>query len=234
MTELDRTTFAKGVNDAIKALRAVYGGVRLMFDDLRNALESEPAPVLKDIRIRVFPRVGRGNADEKTLRSWMGRLYTDPDLVGGHEEDGGEEDADESGASGRTLVLRRGQNLAFAKVELFRTGELASEPHVVYGVLRDCRVEANWPITEIEIKSGMFGRLLEHVTEKSEPGPLKTDATLRRPASVAQSSSVRRSHVMFTLDTAPHRVALFDVRSHEDVQKMAAELKASWACFPPA
>lgn len=228
MTEIDRATFARGVNDAIKALRAVYGGVRLMFDDLRNALESEPEPVLKDIRIRVFPRVGRANADEKTLRSWMGRLYTDAASVSEPEDDPGE-DADDSGASGRSLVLKRGQNLAFAKVELFRSGESAGEPHVVYGVLRDCRVEANWQIDDIEIKSGMFGRLLEHVTADSKPGPLKTDATLRRPQSLAQSSTVRRSHVMFTLDTPPQRVALFDVRSLDDVQKIAAELKAAWA-----
>lgn len=38
MADLTRADFAKAVNDAIRALRAVYSGVRIMLDELGLAL----------------------------------------------------------------------------------------------------------------------------------------------------------------------------------------------------
>lgn len=65
MTELTRADFAKGVNDAIRALRAVYSGVRTMLDELAVALEDAPC-ALYDLGVRARPVTSRANPDEKS------------------------------------------------------------------------------------------------------------------------------------------------------------------------
>jgi hypothetical protein len=95
MTELNRADFAKGVNDAIRALRAVYSGVRTMLDEVADALEDEPA-ALYDIGVRARPVTSRANPDEKMLRTWEGRFYAEEpgDADAEFDDDDGADDED--------------------------------------------------------------------------------------------------------------------------------------------
>lgn len=100
MNELSRDDFAKGVNDAIRALRAVYSGVRTMLDELANALAAEPAP-LYDLGVRARPVTSRLNPDEKILRTWEGRFFGDEQTDGEDEADD-DEAGDEEEGNGET------------------------------------------------------------------------------------------------------------------------------------
>src|SRR5687767_2657104 len=92
MADLDRETFAKGVNDAIRALRAVYMGVRTMLDELSGTLERGPAPSLYDLGVRLSSGTSRANPDERILRSWMGRIFLEAPTESEPDEESEEDD----------------------------------------------------------------------------------------------------------------------------------------------
>jgi hypothetical protein len=228
MTDTDRAAFAKGVNEAIKALRAVYGGVRVMLEELETALESEPAP-LASMRVRAIPPLRKDKAEEKTLRSWMGRLFTDPGMTGDDDEEVSDADTDDEAAGkSSTRTLKRGQDLAYVKVELYRPEAEASEPQILYGILRDCRMAADEGLSEFEVKAYMFSRVFEPIHEDSRAGDLKTRVKVMRAKGGKGAKTKGRNQLTFTLDSAPKGMALFDLRSVEDVQGIAADIKALW------
>ena len=210
MTETDRAAFARGVSEAIKALRTVYRRIHVMFDELELALTSAPAPQLSDLGIRAFPRNRRGDDGERTLRSWMGRLYASADMVR-DDEPVADDDGEADGGDGRKMVsLDPGQNVAYVKVELYRQ-QSAIEPQLLYGTLRDCRIaEAN--IEEFELNPDNFSRILEPIKEDVPTGEFKTFAKVRRPKSSPKGSKKKGgNHLRFTLEHPPTKVALFDV-----------------------
>lgn len=73
------------MSDAIRAIRGVYSGVRAMLAELAGILEQSPAPALFDLGVRPRPDVRR-SPDEKILRSWEGRFYSD-EPIGGEADD---------------------------------------------------------------------------------------------------------------------------------------------------
>jgi hypothetical protein len=236
MAELDRVAFARGVNDAIRALRGVYGGVRTMFDELRGAVE-ETDPPLFDLRIRARPG-SRKNADEKILRTWEGRFYTadaaESDVDSDDEEAEDAEEADDDSTPSesskkRTVSFTTGQNVAFVKVVLYHPGAGEDEPHLLYGVLRDCRVTSKSSGDQLEVRRNTLGRVLEEVRSDMKLGPLHTRASVRWPAGLAKSARKKGGNrLVFQVAELPRRVALFDLRGHDQVQGIAEGLRTLW------
>ncbi len=117
-----------------------------MLDELTAELEKPPEE-LSRLRVPVQP-VGKPNspADEKFLRSWIGRLYTF-ERDGDETDDEDVEDDEDSGDGRprrRPIELYVGQNLAFVKIVLFQASSLNDKPqppHLLYGVLRNCQVD---------------------------------------------------------------------------------------------
>lgn len=237
MTELNRADFAKGVNDAIRALRAVYSGVRTMLDELADALQDEPA-ALYDLGVRARPVTSRANPDEKILRTWEGRFYaeepSEADADADEDDAGDDEDNEEDSPGKKYVTLTAGQSLAFAKVVLYHPGADEGEPHLLHGVLRDCRVPAGW--TTLNIPKSRLRRVLEIVRRDMKPGTIATKASVLWPPDVPKKGGkkARTNKLVFHVDEPPASFPLFDLRGRDQVREIAGLLKRRWASLPAA
>ena len=232
MTELDARTFAQGVRDSIRAARNIYGAVRQVREEIRVVLEQSPAPLLYDLRIRAEASNYR-HPEEKILHSWEGRFYSDnPALAGGEPEDDdddaeGEPEEEEAPKGRGPLVLAAGQRLAYIKIVLYQPNVAAPEPHVLYGVLHDCRVARGWQ--EIEVRRYMLRRILYVIDESLAPGDLRPHIRVQAPKGVPKPKGKDMTNrLMFTVHQPPERVALYDVRGPEQVRGIADRLKRFW------
>lgn len=233
MSELSRADFAKGVNDAIRALRAVYSGVRTMLGELADALEAEPSP-LYDLGVRARPIASRLTPDEKILRTWEGRFFVEDvpeaDDDTDDEEGADDEDADDEPRGKKHVTLSAGQRLAFVKVILYHPGSNEGEPHLLYGVLDTCRVAAAWPT--LKLPKGRLRRVLDVVRSEMKVGPVETKASVFVPPDVPKKGKGKKSrgnHLTFDLTQPPASFPLFDVRGPDQVREIAAALKRQWA-----
>jgi hypothetical protein len=233
MSELSRADFAKGVNDAIRALRAVYSGVRTMLDELADELEAEPAP-LYDLGVRARPITSRLNPDEKILRTWEGRFFGDEATDGEDEPDddeGAEEEEGDDEPRGRKhVMLSAGQRLAFVKIVLYHPGADEGEPHLLYGVLSNFRVPAGWPT--LKLPKGRLRRVLDVVRSDMKTGPTETKASVLWPPDVPKrggGKKARTNRLVFNVAQPPASFPLFDVRGRDQVKDIATLLKRQWA-----
>lgn len=221
------------MNDAIRALRAVYGGVRTMLDELASALAEQPEPVLYDQRVKARPVTSRTNPDERFLRTWEGRFYAadQPEADADADEDDAndDKDIDDDSPKKRFVTLTAGQSLAFVKVVLYHRGQDQGEPHLFYGVLRDCQAAGRWEL--MNVRRGGLHRVLEVVRPEMKPGQqLATKASVVWPPNVARTRHANR--LEFRVDQAPLPYPLFDLRGPEQVHEIAARLKALWLGGP--
>ncbi|MFN2511724.1 MAG: hypothetical protein ABR568_09810 [Pyrinomonadaceae bacterium] len=203
--ELGVDEFAKGVNDAIRAVRALYGGVRSMLDELTAQLQ-EPPQELSRLRVPVQPLVKPNSPpDEKFLRSWIGRLYT-------FERDGDEtddkdidydEDPGDAPSGKKQIELYLGQDLAFIKVVLFQSHSSSDQlepPHLLYGVLRNCQVDTKVGQDALSVNRDYFRRIVEDLHRTTAQGGFTTRAFCIGWASKKQKGI----HALkFTLDSPP-------------------------------
>jgi len=222
--ELTPEEFARGVNEAIRALRAVYGGVRALLAELGDELKRR-SPPLYDVGARVKPVTTNESPDERFLRTWEGRIYSaarqdedDDD----QEQDGGEDEDDEKGAGGY-VAHTAGQDLAFAKVVLYHRDVQEAEPHLICGVLRNVRIEAGDPAFQIPRAS--FRKVLELISSDVKLHTELIAATVKRPPNLPKSKRAAYK-LKFQLNELPVRLRLFDLNSREDVQRIAIQLTA--------
>ncbi len=221
MTELDRETFARGVSDAIRALRAVYAGVRAMLEEFSETIRQDPQPLLYDLGVRPASRTSKAHPDEKILRSWMGRFYqgtptdTEPDDEG---DDDGEDPK-------RFVTFSAGSDLAFAKAVLYDRQSETGEPHLLVGVLRNCQVGLGWEA--LDVQRWQLRKVLEEVRHDTALGPVKTKAGAKWPRSASRVAGGNR--LVFQLTEEPMRFPLFDLRGPEQVREVAVNLKGLWA-----
>lgn len=226
MADVDASDFALGVNAAIRALRGIYGGVRTMLSELAIELEQTPG-ALYDLRVRPKPVTTRINPDERFLRSWEGRFYsaepTDDERDDDDEDANDDEDADDEGRGRRNVTLVAGQNIAFAKVVIYHRESDAGEPHLLCGVLRDCRIPAG--DQSLTVPRSSFRRILEVVRQDSKPGKLVTRASVRRPPNVPKKNRDDYK-LVFRLDEAPTRYRLFDLTGRDKIREISSGIKA--------
>ncbi len=120
--ELSADDFAKGINDAIRTVRVLYGEVRSMLDELTAELQKPPEQ-LSRLRVPVQSVVKPNSPpDEKFLRSWIGRLYTFEHIHDDETEDDGvedDEDSDDGRAKNKQIELYVGRILSFLKLCYF-------------------------------------------------------------------------------------------------------------------
>ena len=227
MADLSRSDFARGVNEAIRALRAVYAGVRTMLDELKDALQDGSAP-LYDLGVRARPSAGRTNPDEKILRTWEGRFYAaEADVEESDDDDSRDDDDEDERADRKCVSLSDGQCLAFAKVVLYHHGEVEGEPHVLYGVLRDCRVDAGWPV--LAIPRSRLRRVLDVVRSDIRLGKLETRASVQLPPDTQRGRGTSKANrLICNIDRSPQSFPLFDLRGRDQVRQIAALLKDHW------
>ncbi len=233
--ELSADDFAKGVNDAIRIVRTLYGEVRSMLDDLTAKLQ-EPPEQLSRLRVPVQSVVKPNSPpDEKFLRNWIGRLYTfervDDDET---EDDGVDYDEDSGDGSGKNKQIRLyvGQNLVFLKVVLYQGRSLNDQiqpPHLLYGVLRNCQVDSTVKQTgrgideALSVKKMYFRRIVEDLHRSTPQGEFTTRA-------FSQGFSNKRekgTHALkFTLESPAEFHPLFDIRGRDQICKIADHIKA--------
>jgi hypothetical protein len=233
MNELDRAGFSSGVNDAIRALRGLYGGVRTMLHELAGALAEQPEPVLYDQRVKARPVTSRTNPDERFLRTWEGRFYAadqpEADAEADEDDANEDEDIDDDSPKKKFVTLTAGQSLAFVKVVLYHPGQDKGEPHLLCGVLRDCQVAGRWG--EMNARRSGLGRVLEDVHPNLRPGQqLVTKASVMWPQKGARTRHANR--LEFRVDQPPQPYPLFELRGSEQVHEIAARLKALWLGSP--
>lgn len=231
MTELDAKTFAQGVHDSIQAVRNIYGAVRQLRDEMRTALEHAPEPLLYDLRIRAEASIYH-HPEEKILHSWEGRFYSDnPAQAGGEPEDDEDEvdgEPDDDAPKGRgPLILTAGQRLAYVKVVLYQPLVETPEPHILYGVLHNCRVGGGWQ--DLEVKRYVLRRILYVVDEDRVPGDIRPNIKVQPPKGVVKPKGKDTSNrLTFTISQPPERIALYDVNGPEQVREIANNLKRLW------
>ena len=117
------------------------------------------------------------------------------------------------------------RTLAFAKIVLYQ--ERADDkdlqhPHLIYGVLRNCRVGV--PLKTLTIGKTYFRRILDEVNRDTKPSDaLKTKAKIQTPAGFRKKSGV--NNLVFTLKESPVYTALFDLRGQEQIREIANAMK---------
>ena len=112
MTELNADGFARGINDAIRALRSIYRGVRTMLTELSAELEEGADPLYR-LPVSVQSSTNRTNPDDKFLRTWIGRLYVTNRVNYLGEAEGVDDDDDSDDVGKKTLTLMSGQDSGF-------------------------------------------------------------------------------------------------------------------------
>ena len=174
--------------------------------------------------------------DEKILRTWEGRFYAEEPSEGDAEPDEDDapddEDNEEDSPGKKYVALTAGQSLAFVKVVLYHPGADEGEPHLLYGVLRDCRVPAGW--TTLNIPKGRLRRVLEIVRRDMKPGTIETKASVLWPPDVPKKGGkkARTNKLVFHVDEQPTSFPLFDLRGRDQVREIARLLKKRWAGSP--
>jgi hypothetical protein len=230
--------FARGINDAIRALRAVYGGVRTMLTELGDELERPPSP-LYDLGVRVKPVTTRINPDERFLRTWEGRFYVMESVDGDDDDERDEDDelddeeVDGERSQKRAVTLSAGQSVAFVKVVLYHREGDEGEPHLICGALHDAQVPARIP--QLVAPRSSFRKILETVGDYTKPGKLVTKAGVRSSKGLPkQTKKTKGDHrLTFRVDHSPTRYRLFDLSGREKVREIAAELKRVMGQPPP-
>jgi hypothetical protein len=226
MTELNADDFARGINDAIRALRSIYRGVRTMLDELSAELEVGVNPLYR-LPVSVQSSTKKTNPDEKFLRTWIGRLYvTDrPNYLVDSEGTDDDDGSDDEAVSNKTLTLENGQDLAFAKIVLYQHRDDDKDlqhPHLIYGILRNCRVGI--PVKTLTVGKTYFRRILDEVNRDTKPADvLKTKAKSLASSGFSKKSGV--NNLIFTLSEPPVYTALFDLRGRQQIREIATSMK---------
>lgn len=228
MADIDRQAFAVGVNEAIGALRALYGGVRTLFDELKMSLKDGPNP-LHDFDVRIKPLATRLNPDERFLRTWEGRFYSvqEPPEDDGEEDEGGDDDdVDEEPRKRKFVTLNKGQDIAFVKVVIYHRAEVEEgEPHVLAGAMR--RIHAVEPWEELKARTSSLRKLLELVRDGMPVGEIQTRASVMWPDRASRSNK-NGNRLVVRIDEPPLVWPLFEIRTQDQLRVIATQLKALW------
>lgn len=232
---ISRDDFREATNHSIRAVLNLYLEVRNLFGELSKILQAGQ-PSFKVLKGRVIPSSRRHEYEIRILRPWEGRIFLPDDS---NDEEDGEEEEDEAGdveesdesspKKKRTIEIAYGANFLFAKAMIYKPRDMKVEPHLLYGILTNCRIDnPNFSTGKaLKLRRPELSKILmpfdEDRTSKLET--LKTKASISNPGRGVKPDQRR---LIFTLPDPPRKISLYEIDERDKVEKIAEEMKVMW------